>query len=162
MRIVLGFVATLLAVTTANAATTATPAAPRLSAPSEFGTAAALPPISYPQALILIRSALAALQQADETENYTTLQALGDESFRTNNSPAKLAQEFAALRPFNIMGVLILEPRFTQLPVVHGGNLQMAGMFANAGYNINFQLAYGAQNGRWRLSQINVGIQSER
>ena len=58
-------------------------------------TAAAQPALPFPQAMILIRSALTALQQADETNDYSVLNALGSTSFRTANPPARLAQTFA-------------------------------------------------------------------
>ena len=164
MRLILSLLVTLLAGSSADAA----PALPaKAVAPNGLASTAAAPPapvapITYPQALILIRSTLAALQHADETGNYATLQALGNQSFRASNSAEKLAQAFAPLRPYNVISVLILEPKFTLLPVLRGSNLVMAGFFANEGYHINFQLAYGAEGGRWHLSQINVGIQSAK
>ena len=139
-----------------TAAQGATPPAP----PPTPATSPASP-IPYPLALILIRSSLAALQQADETGNYSVLQAVGTQSFRASNPPVKLAQIFASLRPYNISSVLVIEPRFTQVPVLRrDGTLGMAGFFASDGFHINFQLSYTSESGRWHLSQINVGIQS--
>jgi hypothetical protein len=145
--------ATLLALLAAAPAGAQTRAAPAV-APSQ-------PALPFPQALILIRSDLVALQQANETGIYATLSALGTQRFQADNPPAKLAQTFAPLRNYNLNSVLVLEPKFTQLPQLRPDHsMAMAGFFASDGYRITFQLAYAAENGRWRLAAINVGIQS--
>jgi hypothetical protein len=119
------------------------------------------PALAFPQALILIRSDLIALEQANETGIYATLAALGTQRFQADNPPAKLAQTFAPLRNYNLNSVLVLEPKFTQLPQLRADHsMAMAGFFTSDGYRITFQLAYAAENGRWRLAAINVGIQS--
>lgn len=144
--------ATLLAPTAASAQ--AAPAAPA----TQPQPAPALP---FPQALILIRSDLVALEQANETGIYATLAALGTQRFQADNPPQKLAQTFAPLRNYNLNSVLVLEPKFTQLPQLRADHsMAMAGFFTSDGYRINFQLAYAAEKGRWRLAAINVGIQS--
>jgi hypothetical protein len=152
--------ATLLA--TALLAIGTVPAAAQ-TAPARTAPAAAQPQpaLPFPQALILIRSDLVALQQANETGIYATLSALGTQRFQAENPPAKLAQTFAPLRTYNLNSVLVLEPKFTQLPQLRPDHsMAMAGFFTSDGYRITFQLAYAAENGRWRLAAINVGIQS--
>jgi hypothetical protein len=143
----------LLAVVAAAPAGAQTRTAPATAQPQT-----ALP---FPQALILIRSDLVALQQANETGIYATLSALGTQRFQADNPPQKLAQTFAPLRNYNLNSVLVLEPKFTQLPQLRPDHsMAMAGFFTSDGYRITFQLAYAAENGRWRLAAINVGIQS--
>lgn len=147
--------AALLALATAVPATAQT--APARTAPA----AQQQPALPFPQALILIRSDLVALQQANETGIYATLAALGTQRFQAENPPAKLAQTFAPLRNYNLNSVLVLEPKFTQLPQLRPDHsMAMAGFFTSDGYRITFQLAYAPENGRWRVAAINVGIQS--
>ncbi|MDH7975258.1 hypothetical protein QH494_23990 [Sphingomonas sp. AR_OL41] len=157
---------TTIAIVTALAATLiAGPAnaqAARPSAPTAPAQAAAQPALPFPQALILIRASLTALEQANETGIYATLGALGTQRFQADNPPQKLAMTFAPLRDYNISSVLVLEPKFTQLPQLRpDSSMAMAGFFVSDGYRINFQLAYAAEKGRWRLAAINVGIQSQ-
>src|SRR5260370_41148825 len=59
--------------------------------------------------LILIRSTLLALDQANKTGNYTVLRDLGSPGFQTNTA-ARLAEIFASQRKDNIdlSGVVVL------------------------------------------------------
>jgi hypothetical protein len=152
MTFLAGALLALAAAAPASAQTAAARAAPAGQAQ------AALP---FPQALILIRSDLVALQQANDTGIYATLAALGTQRFQADNPPAKLAQTFAPLRSYNLSSVLVLEPKFTQLPTLHPDHsMAMAGFFTSDGYVISFELAYAPENGRWRLAAINVRIRS--
>jgi hypothetical protein len=67
--------------------------------------------------LILIRSALLALDQANKTGNYTVLRDLGSPDFQAN-SAARLAEIFAQQRRDNIdlSGVAVIDPQLTLLP----------------------------------------------
>jgi hypothetical protein len=69
--------------------------------------------------LMLIRSALLALDQANKTGNYTVLRDLGSPGFRAN-SAAQPADIFAQQRRDNIdlSGVAVLEPQLTELPQI--------------------------------------------
>lgn len=121
--------------------------------------AATQPALPFPQAMILIRSALTALQQANETNSYVVLNALGSTGFRTANPPARLAQTFASLRQYNLASILVLEPQFTQLPQIDAqGQLTMEGFFLADGYRIAFRLIYVPENSRWRLFGLSAGV----
>jgi hypothetical protein len=62
--------------------------------------------------LILIRSTLLALDQANKTGNYTVLRDLGSPGFHSNTA-ARLAEIFAAQRKDNIdlSGTAVLDPQ---------------------------------------------------
>jgi hypothetical protein len=139
-----------------------TPAQPSAPAAVPAATsAAAKPVINYPQALILTRSSLIALQQANETGDYSVLYALGSAGFQQVNSPEKLAQIFAPLRQYNLGAVLVLEPVFDQPPYIDAnGMLTMTGAFNVKGYHINFRLIYAPQAGHWRLFGISANIKA--
>ncbi len=113
--------------------------------------------------LILIRSTLTALQQANETGNYTVLRDLGSEVFQQTNNAARLGEIFANLRAqkLDLSGVVVLEPQLTLLPQIEStGAMHMAGFFPSVPVQINFELAYAPTGGRWRLSGISVGLGS--
>jgi hypothetical protein len=110
--------------------------------------------------LILIRSALLALDQANKTGNYTVLRDLGSPDFQVN-SAARLAEIFAQERHDNVdlSGVAVIDPQLTLLPQIEGnGMLHMAGFFPSVPTQVNFELAYAPVGGRWRLFALSVSF----
>jgi hypothetical protein len=110
--------------------------------------------------LILIRSALIALDQGNKTGNYTVLRDLGAPGFQSNTA-ARLAEIFATQRRDNIdlSGVAVLEPQLTLLPQIEAnGMLRMAGFFPSVPTQVNFELVFAPVNGQWRLFGISVNF----
>lgn len=110
--------------------------------------------------LILIREALLALDQANKTGNYSVLRDLGSPAFQ-NNTPARLAEIFAKQRNENVdlSGVAVIDPQLTLLPQIEAsGLLHMSGFFPSVPTQVNFDLAYAAVNGQWRLFGISVAL----
>ncbi|SEC41232.1 hypothetical protein SAMN05444171_1345 [Bradyrhizobium lablabi] len=110
--------------------------------------------------LILIRSALIALDQANKTGNYTVLRDLGAPGFQANTA-ARLAEIFVAQRRDNIdlSGVAVLDPQLTVLPQIEpNGMLRMAGFFPSVPTQVNFDLLYAPVSGQWRLFGISVNL----
>ena len=113
--------------------------------------------------LILIRSTLLALQQANETGNYTVLRDLGAPGFQQANTAARLGDIFANLRTrkLDLSGVTVLDPQLTLLPQIEAnGTMHMAGFFPSVPEQINFELLYAPVEGRWRPFGISVQIGS--
>lgn len=111
-------------------------------------------------ALILIRSSLIALDQANKTSNYTVLRELGAPGFQTN-TPERLAGIFASWRRDNLdlSGVAVLEPQLSLLPQIEAnGMLHMAGFFPSVPKQVNFDLGFMPVNRQWRLFQIGVTL----
>jgi len=132
-------------------------------APTPAGPAAvpapAGPPIGYPQALILIRTHLAAVQQANETSDYDVLFRLGARGFQAANPPARLAQIFAPVRAYNLNAAMVLEPKFIEAPhLLADQKLAMKGVFDVQGKHIEFGMIFTAEEGRWRLFDIAVQV----
>jgi len=136
--------------------------APKQSAPKQT------PPVQAPKpaqidrngVLILIRSALLALDQANKTGNYTVLRDLGSPEFQAN-SAAQLAEIFAQQRRDNIdlSGVAVIDPQLTLLPQIEAnGMMHMTGFFPSVPTQVNFELVYAAVNGRWRLFALGVSF----
>jgi hypothetical protein len=110
--------------------------------------------------LILIRSALIALDQGNKTGNYTVLRDLGAPGFQSNTA-ARLAEIFVAQRRDNIdlSGVAVLDPQLTVLPQIESnGMLRMAGFFPSVPTQVNFELIFAPVSGQWRLFGISVNI----
>jgi hypothetical protein len=112
-------------------------------------------------ALILIRTALVALQQANQTGNYSVLWALSAPGFQKNNSPERLAQIFGKLRSkgLDISGIVVLEPQLTTMPEMYAnGVMRMAGFFPSVPLQIFFDLQFAPVQGQWRLIAISVDV----
>ena len=113
--------------------------------------------------LILIRTTLVALQQANQTGNYAVLYGISAPGFQSVNSPERLSQIFANLRAknFDLSGVVVLEPQLTVLPVIYSnGVMRMAGFFPSAPMQVSFELQFIAVQGQWRLLGIGVDVGS--
>src|SRR4051812_6968236 len=110
--------------------------------------------------LILIRSTLLALDQANKTGNYTVLRDLGSPDFQ-NNSAARLAEIFTQQRRDNIdlSGVAVIDPQLTLLPQIEpNGMMRMAGFFPSVPTQVNFELVFAPVGGRWRLFALSVSF----
>jgi len=110
--------------------------------------------------LILIRSTLLALDQANKTGNYTVLRDLGSPDFQAN-SAARLAEILAQERRDNIdlSGVAVIDPQLTLLPQIEAnGMMHMAGFFPSVPTQVNFEMAFAPVGGRWRLFALSVSF----
>lgn len=110
--------------------------------------------------LILIRSSLLALDQANKTGNYTVLRDIGAPGFQ-NNTAARLGEIFAKLRNDNLdlSGVAVIDPQLNLLPQIEAnGLMRMAGFFPSVPTQVNFDLSFAPVNGQWRLFGISVSI----
>ena len=111
--------------------------------------------------IILIRSTLLALDDANKTGNYSVLRDLGAPGFQLGNTDARLAEIFAAERKDNLdlSGVAVLEPQLTVLPEIDAnGMMRMAGFFPSVPTQVNFQLLYAPVNRQWRLMGLSVSL----
>lgn len=117
-------------------------------------------PIDRNGVLILIRSTLLALDQANKTGNYTVLRDLGSPAFQTNTA-ARLSEIFAPQRRDNIdlSGVVVLEPQLTLLPQIEAnGMMHMAGFFPSVPTQVNFEMAFAPVDRQWRLFGVSVSF----
>jgi hypothetical protein len=110
--------------------------------------------------LVLVRSALIALDHANRTGNYTVLRELGGPGLQRHSS-AQLSNIFANLRSQNVdlLPVAIVTPQLTQPPSVSPERLlQLVGLFPTQPRHIQFEVVYQAVNGQWRLFGLNVSL----
>ena len=112
--------------------------------------------------IILVRTTLLALDQANRTGNYSVLRDLGSSAFRAR-SAADLAEIFAKQRKqeLNLGGVAVLEPQLTLMPQMEAnGLLRMAGFFPSVPIQVNFELLFAAENREWKILGISVNLTS--
>ena len=110
--------------------------------------------------LILIRSSLLALDQANKTGNYTVLRYIGAPGFQSNTA-VRLGEIFAKLRNDNLdlSGVAVIDPQLNLLPQIEANDMMhMAGFFPSVPTQVNFDLVFAPVNGQWRLFGISVSI----
>jgi hypothetical protein len=110
--------------------------------------------------LILVRTTLLALDQANKTGNYTVLRDLAAPGFQVNTA-ARLAEIFAGHRRDNLdlSGVAVIDPQLTVLPQIEAnGMMRMAGFFPSVPKQVNFELAFAPVDGQWRLFGISVAL----
>ncbi len=112
--------------------------------------------------LILVRTVLLALDDADKTGNYTVLRDLGAPGFQVNNTAAQLGDIFVKERrdKIDLSGVAVLDPQLTLLPRLENGYLHMAGFFPSVPMQLNFNLWFAPVNGAWRLFGLAVNFGS--
>lgn len=110
--------------------------------------------------LILVRSALIALDQANQTGNYTVLRDLGAPALQAKTA-AQLADIFASQRKqgLDLAGVAVLEPQLTLLPQIEpNGMLHLAGFFPSVPLQMNFEMLFAPADHRWKLFGISVNF----
>jgi hypothetical protein len=132
--------------------------------PATIAPPAAVPPSvqmpSNDMMLIMIRSSLSALSQANITNNYSVLSALSSDSFRAVNNQAKLSENFAPFRANNIdlAPVLLLNPQLSAQPTLANGRLRLIGFFPSQPMQVNFDLTYEPTVRGWKLSGMAVNL----
>ncbi|WP_441238468.1 hypothetical protein [Bradyrhizobium sp. 930_D9_N1_4] len=140
-----------------------TPPQPHQAAPppSAQQQAAAKPAnIDRNGVLMLIRSTLLALDQANKTGNYTVLRDLGAPGFQANTA-ARLAEIFAKQRgdKLDLSGVAVIDPQLSLLPQIEpNGLLHMAGFFPSVPSQVNFELLFAPVDGQWRVFGVSLSV----
>jgi hypothetical protein len=110
--------------------------------------------------IIMIRSSLVALSQANVTNNYQVLNALGSDSFRNANSPARLAELFAPFRTnkIDLAPVVFVTPQLSQQPSLNNGKLRLTGYFPTQPMRVDYDLQFEPSGGIWKLYGISVNL----
>ncbi len=111
--------------------------------------------------LILVRSTILALDQANKTGNYTVLRDLGAPGFQQVNTAAGLGDIFAKQRAdkLDLSGVAAIDPQLSLLPQIESnGLMRMAGFFPSVPQQVNFELLFAPVDGQWRLFGLSVNL----
>jgi hypothetical protein len=121
------------------------------------------PAIAVPQPevlLVLIRTAMSALDHANKTGNYSVLRELGGPGMQASSS-GQLGHLFAALRNsgVDLSPALVVTPQLTETPAITpAGQLNLIGTFPTSPSQITFQIVYQPVAGQWRLFGLSVSV----
>jgi hypothetical protein len=140
----------------------AVPPAPVATAPPVMIAPAAERGVNLPDPFrldMLIRSTLIALNQANESGNYTVFRDLAASAFQGANSAADLSELFGTLRRqrIDIMPIIFVAPKPTQPPAIdERGHLRLVGYFPTQPLQVNFDLTFQQAGADWKLYAISV------
>jgi len=107
----------------------------------------------------LIWGTIAAVDNANQSGNYSVLRDLSATGFQINNNPARLAEIFATLRASNIdlSNALLVAPSYTAPPqLVQPDVLYLRGYFGIRPTSVEFELYYQWMAGKWRLYGVSI------
>ena len=114
---------------------------------------------------VLIRSTVVALDQANDTGNYSVLHDLGDKPFQGSFSQAALADMFRAFREqgVDLNSVVLFDAELDAPPeLTQDGYLRLLGHFPTTPNEVIFDITYRYEDGPWRIDGINVGMRKPR
>ena len=120
------------------------------------------PQVAMPPAdamLGLIRTTVIALNQANQTGNYTVLRDLSAPDFRNANDASRLSLIFQVLREkaIDFTPLLQISPEVSDAPAItEQGLLRLVGFFPTEPLRVNFDMSFQAFQGRWRPYAISV------
>jgi hypothetical protein len=125
------------------------------------GAAARLPAIPSPaELLLLVRTTMIAIDQANKTGDYAVLRALGGPGLQAY-SDAQLARTFAPFRRngADLAQAAIATPQLSEPPVVSAaGRLTLTGFFPTRPLRISFRFVFEASRGSWRPFGLSVSL----
>jgi hypothetical protein len=160
--------ASIVALSTSQRSRAQTPPAaspPPASQPAPAQPAAQASPkpanVNPTAVLILIRSVLIALDQANKTGNYSVLRDIGSPDFQRNNSAARLAEIFANQRNnnFDLSNVAVLDPQMTLPPQIDpNGMLHFAGFYPAPSGQLKFEFLLQPLDNRWVVFGLAVNF----
>lgn len=107
---------------------------------------------------MMLRTTLIALDQADKTNNYSILLALGAPELQ-RHSLDEMSKAFAGLRvgEINLAAVAVMTPQLSQPPIINTqGQMELVGTFPTQPLQIRFRITYAAVSGHWMVSGLNV------
>ncbi len=108
--------------------------------------------------LLMIRTTLIALDQANKTGNYTVLRELGGPGFQKFMS-ADLGELFSDLRSkrIDLSPTVVVTPQMFEAPtILSNGMLRLFGYFPTQPLQINFELLFEKTASNWKLSGLRV------
>ena len=109
--------------------------------------------------VMMVRSALAGINHANFTENYSVLHGMTTPALQARVTAAQFGRAFANLRKQNLdlSPALVLSPQFTVTPsVTSQGVLRLAGFFPSRPLQINFAIDYLPIDGFWLIDSLSV------
>jgi hypothetical protein len=108
----------------------------------------------------MVRNALAALNHANITGNYTVLRDLASPEFRQRNTAADLADAFALhrRRKLDLSPTMVVCPVWSKLPGLSAGRLELIGAFPTQPHALEFVVCYVETQEGWVLDEVAVNL----
>jgi len=133
---------------------------PSVAVAKQRTTAPAIPQVA--ELMVLLRSTLLAINQANLTGNYTVLRDLGTPDFQRNNSADRLKDSFQSMRSrkIDMSAILVLSANLVREPSIDAnGRLRLMGYFPSKPEQVNFDIAFHLIDGRWRFQSVAINTQ---
>jgi hypothetical protein len=111
--------------------------------------------------VLMIRNTVLALNQANQTGNYSVLRDMGTPAFQMTNSQARLAEIFASLRArrLDLSPVMVFNPKLAAPAALQEGQvLKLAGYFPTTPEQVQFELAYQHYGEQWLLAGLAINV----
>lgn len=109
--------------------------------------------------MLLVRTTLIALHQANVTGNYTVFRDLGSPSFQQKNTNSQLSEVFGPLRKAGVAldMVALFDAQILKAGLTPDNMLQIAATLASKPVPVQFELVFQDIGGSWRLYTISIG-----
>ena len=107
----------------------------------------------------LVWTTMVTLDNANRTNNYSVLHALGSDSFQRRNTPLALQASFAPLRNNRVdVGRVVLSTPTYYIPpqILPDGSLRLRGGFDFRPNAVRFDMVFVNIGGGWQLSALSV------
>lgn len=107
----------------------------------------------------MLWSTLLAVDQANQSGNYSVLRDIASQGFQIRNNPAALAQIFTGLRNsrIDLSNALLVPPTYLEPPRLVAENvLQVRSLFQIRPSAIQIEVYYAWEQGRWKLHGVDV------
>lgn len=116
--------------------------------------------ISHEMILLLIRTTIIALDQANKTGDYSVLRKLGGPGLQ-RMTPEQLSKTFESLRAANVdlAPASIVTPELSKMPAIsQEGRLSLMGFFPTRPSQIQFRLVFEAVGGVWKPFGLSISL----
>ncbi len=107
----------------------------------------------------LVWSSMLAVDQANQSGNYSVLRDMAAQAFQASNTAAGLAQAFATLRDqrLDLANSLLVQPQFLETPaLVKPDVLRVRGVFQTRPDGVYFDLHFQWEQGRWKIVGLDI------
>lgn len=107
----------------------------------------------------LLWSTMVAIDQANQSGNYSVLRDISAPAFQINNDPSTLANIFQGVRAarIDLSNALLVAPTYMQAPrMLPGEVLQVQGYFGLRPTMIQFDFQYQWIQGRWKMFGVSI------
>jgi hypothetical protein len=111
--------------------------------------------------VMLIKTTIIAVNQANMTGNYTLLRDLGTPDFQRSNNATRLAEAFASLRQRNLdlAPILFITPKLAGPPSLQqNGSIRLTGLIPSSPEQVHFDFAFLQVDGQWMLDGISLAM----